>query len=141
MIINASNTSNIFKTVKSLGKYLFKNLPSSVDFRFANNTFEIDLEVLYQIPVDIIKTYGLDEETRDVRTLKITISLTSYSNKIRINLIENSEDEKTLGHTTIDMSKYNDVSSQEFFKVAMDKIQKFIKRRLETIFTDYDFLF
>ena len=136
MKIFASKQQSPAQRVNSLGKYLFKNLPGAIDFKKSSNMFDVYTIVLYQIPYDIIKKYDITEEKyKEVYEMTININLTTYSNKIRVNFIELTPEELTLGHHVYDHTKY------PTFKPLKDDILWYLEDRLSRRYEDYDFLF
>jgi len=122
--------------VNTLGKYLYKNLAGAYDFKKSSNMFDVYTVVLYQIPYEIIKKYDLQEDKyKEVHEMEINISITTYGNKIRVNFIELTPEEVTLGHHAYDLEKYKN------YKDLRDAIYWFLCDRLSKRYEDYDFLF
>ena len=141
-ILSAFKYENLTQLVKSLGKYLFNHLSGATNYQVFNNNVEIDELILYQVPYEIIKKYNLQNiDETDVKEMEIKIFITTYQNKIRMNLIAEDEYEVTLGHMTFNMDKYKDIDANKFFKIAKDKVESYIIRRLNAVFEGYEFLF
>lgn len=125
--------------VNSVGKFLYKNIDGSIDFKKSSNMFDVYFIVLYQIPTELIKHYGLetkvDKDTLDVHEMTININLTTYQDKIRCNVIEQDPDEITLGCKVCNLQRYDDLYQ------LRDDILRYIKKRLEKRYEGYDFLF
>lgn len=131
--------------INSLGKYLFKNLGGSINFKKSSNTFTLWTLILYQIPYSIIKKYNLPNiQETDVQEMTICIDMTTYQNKLRFNIIEETPDQQTLGCKVINLqlSKYQNVkTNQELFHIVMEELQKYIYSQLSKRYDGYDFLY
>ena len=136
MIIYAAKQPTPSQRVNSLGKYLYKNISGAFDFKKSANMYDVYMIVLYQIPYEIRKKYDITEgKYKEVNEMTININITTYSNKIRINFIEQTPEELTLGHHVYDLAKY------PTFKPLSEDIIWFLQNRLEKRYEDYDFLF
>lgn len=131
--------------LNSLGRYLFKNLAGATSFKKSSNTFEINTIVLYQIPLDIKKKYNLpDDEITDVQEMNLNLNITTYQNKLRFNIIEETPDALTLGCKVINLGlqKYQKAkTNQQLFELVMNDLQKYIYQSLEKRYSDYEFLY
>lgn len=144
MIIYSANLPQISQTINSLGKYLYKNLSGAINYKKTANMFDIWTIVLYQIPAEIIKKYGITEDKyKDVNEMTININLTTYDQKIRVNLIEETPDELTLGSKTFNLEKLRkqNPNQQAYFDIIKDAIEAYLYQRLEKRYGDYDFLY
>lgn len=124
---------------------MFKNLAGATSFKKYSNTFEINTIVLYQIPLDIKKKYNLpDDETTDVQEMNLNLNITTYQNKLRFNIIEETPDALTLGCKVINLGlqKYQKAkTNQQLFELVMNDLQKYIYQSLEKRYSDYEFLY
>ena len=130
--------------VNSIGKYLYKNLSGAINFKKSSNMFDVWTIVLYQIPQEIAKKYNLSiEESQQVNEMLLDINLTGYNTKIRVNIIEESPDEMTIGSQTFDLEKYKTryTNQQACFTAIKDSIEAYIIRRLKHRYEDYEFLY
>lgn len=110
--------------VLKLGQYLYKNLDSAYDFKRSGNTTDVYLIVLFQ-PYD-----GAEYEE-----MKVNISITTYQNKIRVNILEVDPLERTIGSKVFlpDMLKQ--------FPDTKKKILSYVENRLKKVYNNYDFYF
>lgn len=124
---------------------MFKNLAGATDFKKSSNTFEINTIVLYQIPLDVKKKYNLpDDETTDVQEMNLNLNITTYQNKLRFNIIEETPDALTLGCKVVNLNlqKYQKAkTNQQLFEIVIAELQKYVYQRLEKRYADYDFLY
>ena len=84
-----------------------------------------------------ITAYYQDTSRLDssIEEMNIDINITTYSNKLRINIISLDENEKTIG---------SDVYTPEFLEdlqKAYNKIMNRIKYRMSKEFSKYEFIF
>ena len=145
MYIQSTTTTSASQLVNQIAKYFYMNLAGAVDFKKSSNLAEVWTIVLYQVPIDIIRKYNLPESYKDVSEMLISISLTPYITpqgmKLRVNLIEESPDELTLGHKTFDIEKLQVNRNKEYFDEILNKVEFYLKQRLEKRYQDYDFLY
>lgn len=142
--ITSAKLPQASQVLNSLGKYLYKSLDGSTDYAKSSNMFEITLIVLYEIPQEIRNKYHIsDKKYSSLNQMEISLNLTTYASKIRINLIESGKSEKTLGHTTIDLLKYHNkgLKPSQYFDAIRESTEKFIVKTLEKNFEGYEFIF
>ena len=120
--------------VNAIGKYLYKHIDSAYKIGFKANMCDIYITVYYQIPGELISKYSLDSP--EVDEMNVNINITPYSDKIRVNIIDMSEMEKTIGTFTFKPENYsNDL--QAIRQYVLDQIQK----KLIKTYEDYEFIF
>ena len=105
------------QAVNIIGKYLFKHIDGAYSFKKGANTYDVYFTILYQLKED----YRTDKD-HDMHEMNINISITTYSDKLRMNIIEISPREKTLGFNTFSLSKFDDL--QAGYELVMRAIQK-----------------
>lgn len=135
MNITANKTLTLSQNVNTIGKYLYKNLAGAFDFKKSSNMFDVYTVVLYQIPIEYIRRYNLNEEQSDVKEMIINLNLTTYQDKIRFNVIEQDPDEMTLGCKVCQLSKYKNYAQ------LRDDIVAYLKKQLQKRYSGYEFLF
>ena len=85
----------IQQVLNKVGKYLYKHIDSSYKIQFSGNMCDVYIKVYYQLKYwDRIP--GKGPEYNDVHEMPININLTTYQNKIRVNIIEADENERIL---------------------------------------------
>lgn len=132
----SGNQLTASQQVNRLGKYLYKNLDGAFKIKNTSNTCDVYVTVLYQIPSEILKKYNItDEKYTDVHEMTVNISITTYQNKVRINVIEVTEGEKTIGFDLYDPTDLIDL------KASAQKIYSRVCKRIAKEFKDYEFLF
>ena len=117
------------QAVNIIGKYLFKHIDSAYNFKKGANTYDIYFTILYQL-----KEGYRTEEDHDMHEMNINISITTYSDKLRMNIIEISPREKTLGFNTFALTKFNDL------QFGYELVMKTVRKRLAKEYEDYDFI-
>lgn len=118
------------QAVNIIGKYLFKHIDGAYNFKKGANTYDVYFTILYQLKED----YRTDKD-HDMHEMNINISITTYSDKLRMNIIEISPKEKTLGFNTFPLSKFDDL--QAGYELIMNTLMK----RLSKEYQNYDFIF
>ena len=120
--------------VNRLGKYLHQQLDGAYKMKISPNTVDVYITVLYQLPMYVGKKQQ-KVYVGDVEEMTLDINLTTYANKIRINIIELTPDEKTISFDSYLAEKFIDLEASKVF------IEKLIRRKIAKEFEDYEFLF
>ena len=119
--------------VNNLGRYLYKHIDSAYKGVNSANTYDVYMIVYYQLPGE--KQIPGKDDINDVHEMIINLNLTTYQNKIRLNMNEVTEDEWTFGQMIISPEKLEDMDKVR--KMILDRVHK----RLEKQFSEYDFIF
>ena len=122
------------KLVNKVGKYLNQTLDGAYKYRISPNMNDIYLIVLYQYPYKALRP-GDPDRLSEVQEMHIDINITTYQNKLRMNLIEMSPDERTLGFFVIAPEKIKDL---EF---ARAWVLQNLHKTLNKLFEGYIFLY
>lgn len=121
--------------VNKVGQYLYKNIDGSIKAVRSSNTYDIYTLVYYQLD-RLDQVPGRENEGyNDMHEMMLNISLTTFQNKIRVNIHEVSPDEYTFGYFTVPPEKLEDL--QDAKKLIYAKVCKLISKHYE----DYNFLF
>lgn len=122
--------------VNRIGKYLYKHIDGAFRMQTSPNTCDVYVTVLYQIPPEFLQKYGIkDEKYEQVYEMIINLNITTYQNKLRVNVIEMTDKEKTLG---CDVYKPEILENlQQSAELIFNKVCK----RISRAFKDYEFLF
>ena len=118
------------QAVNIIGRYLFKHIDGAYNYKKGANTYDIYFTILYQL-----KEEYRTENDHDMHEMNINISITTYSDKLRMNIIEISPREKTLGFNTFALTKFDDLQS------GYELVMKTVQKRLQKEYEDYDFIF
>lgn len=120
--------------VNRVGKYLYKNLDGAFKIKNSSNTCDVYTTVLYQIPY-LQQIPGRGKEYNDVHEMTLNLNITTYQNKVRINIIEMDPNERTIGY---DLYKPEVLEDLDFAcKLIFQKVCK----RISKAYQEYDFLF
>lgn len=120
--------------VKQVGKYLYNHIDGAFKYKSSSNMYDVYLTLLYQIPYwDRIP--GKGSEYNDVHEMTININLTTYQNKIRVDVIEMTPEQRTLGYDLFAPEKLKNLEE------AMHFIYNKVKKRISKAYSEYDFLF
>lgn len=120
--------------VNDLGKYMYKSLDGSYRMNKSGNMFDLYTVAYYQIP-QLSSKPGGETTYSDMYEMSFNINFTTYSNKIRVNIIELSPDEQTVGHFVVDSSKLQEMKPAKEY--VMNKIYKILNKYFE----GYEFIF
>ena len=136
MYILSSSNVNLNKVVNSLGKAIYKRLEGSYSFKKTSNMYEIKSTILYQIPKQISDRYNLvDEERNKVNVMDVTVNITTYSDKIRVEVIEVTPEEKTIAFRTFKSDWFDNIQT------GINYVYSFITSSIEKEFNGYELLF
>lgn len=120
--------------VNRVGKYLYKNLDGAFKIKNLSNTCDVYTTVLYQIPY-LQRIPGKGKEYNDVHEMTLNLNITTYQNKVRINIIEMDPNERTIGY---DLYKPEVLEDLDF---ACQLIFQKVCKKISKAYEDYDFLF
>lgn len=121
---------NLTQQVNRISRYLYNHIDSAYRYKTSSNTVDVYMTVMYQLPV-VRRPIG-DQE---VHEMHIIISVTTYADKIRVNLIEISPDERTLGHMAIPEDLVDNLEGLK--KYILARIQKLLNK----LYANYDFIY
>lgn len=122
--------------VNKVGNYLYRHIDGAFKFKKTTNMYDVYFIVVYEIPEHIRKTYNLTApEFTKLNEMTININITTYRNKIRVDTIEVTPEEQTLGFDLFPPEKLQDLNKA--LELIMTKVRKRITKRFE----DYEFLF
>ena len=119
--------------VNRIGKYLYKHIDGAYDIKNSPNMCDVYIMLLYQIP-KLERNFGHPEEG-EMHEMDIDINITTYQNKIRVNVIEISPEERTLGCYVISEEVLQNLEE------AKDIILRKIVKRVSKVYEDFDFIF
>lgn len=120
--------------VNRLGKFLYKHIDGSFNYKKSSNMYDVYMTILYQLPVDK-QDEAKGKEFNDLHEMTLDINITTYMNKVRVNVIEMTPEEKTIGYDLYEPEKLEDLVK------ASETILKKIQKRISREFREYDFLF
>lgn len=121
--------------VNKVGKYLYKHLDGGFKYKTSSNMCDVYVTLLYAIPPKLMKVYNLDSKYGDVHEMTLDLNITTYQNKIRVNVIEVTPEERTLGFDVFPPEKLQDLQS------AKEMIFEKVCKRVSKAYEDWDFLF
>lgn len=122
------------KKINKIGKYLYKNIDSAYKFKTSSNMCDVYMTVYYeyeypgQSPSD-------NKERSDLMEMGIDINITTYQNKIRVNLYEVTPNEATVSYMRYDPEELVDLD------YAQSLILRDVRKSLEKRYEDYEFIF
>lgn len=122
------------QVVNKVGKYLYRGIDGREKIKFTGNTCDVYITVYYQIPA-FKQDPKDDPSVNDLHEMTVNINITTYQNKIRVNVIAVTPQEQTLGYDLYHPDEVQNVAQ------ACEKIYKKVCMRLAKAFKDFDFLF
>lgn len=115
--------------VNRIGKYLYRGLSGAFKFKISPNMYDVYITLLYREPY----VRGISDTT--IHEMVIDINITTYMNRIRVNVIELSPQEKTLGFDVYEPeSLYN-------LEEGVAMIYNNVCKRISKAYKEYEFLF
>ncbi len=124
----------VSQLINRVGKYLKRTIDGVYDYSTGANTCNLKMVAYYQFP-QLSKKPGGPTTYSDLYEMSFDISLTTYANKVRVNLIEISPEEQTLGHFVVGPEKLYDMIE------ARDLILNKLRKILNKYFEGYEFVF
>ena len=131
MKITAEQKLQSGQIVNSVGRYLYKHIDTA--YRIENHANEVD--IYFEIAYELLPEYRKTSDDEEVNVMSININITTYQNKIRVNVIEVSPKERTLGYILIPPEKFKDMN--EGMKLVLAKVQNKVAKS----FKEYEFYF
>ena len=120
--------------VNRVGKYLYNNLDGAFKYKTSSNTCDVYFTLLYQLPLDMQEP-DKGKEYNDVHEITVDINITTYQNKVRVNVIEMTPMQRTLGYDLYEPYILENLEN------AKKRILNKIIKRVSKAYSDYDFLF
>ena len=123
------------KLVNIVGQYLYRHIDGAYKSVKSSNTYDVYMKVYYQLPRGQQVPGRESEGYNDMHEMTINISLTTYQNKIRVNIHEVTPEEWTFGYILVTPEKLQDVQNSK--KLIYDKVCSKIAKHYD----GYNFLF
>lgn len=101
------------KIVENLGMYLYKNLDTAYKYTKSSNSFDVYL-------------VAINSEDTENDKVAIDISITTYQDRIRVNCIDLTERERTLGYDAFKLETFNILP--EGYQIVLNKVLKRISK-------------
>ena len=120
--------------VNRIGKYLYDHIDGSFKFSRSSNMCDVYFTLLYQLPIHL-QDESRGQEYNDVHEITIDINITTYQNKVRVNTIELSPMQRTLGYDLYEPYILEDLES------AKRKIYNKVCKKVYKAYSEYEFLF
>lgn len=120
--------------VNKVGRYLYKNMDGAFQMKSTSNTFDVYTTLLYELLPEFQSPRNSNEEN-DVQEMTLNLSITTYQNKIRLNIIEVDPNERTLGYFLYPPELFDNMET------AFTKIQRDFNRTVTKKYERYEILF
>ena len=115
--------------VNIIGHYMYNWLDGAFKFKTSPNTFDVYITLLYREP------YIKDVSDPEIHEMVLDLNITTYLNKIRVNVIELSPEERTLGFDLYEPESLYNIED------GVTLIFKKVCKRIARAYRDYEFLF
>lgn len=129
ILCSSENKIPASKQVIRLGNYIYNHLDGAYKQVRSGNTVDVYSIFLYQLRPE----YG--GKINDVQEMHIDINLTTYQNKVRLNVVEITPMERTLGSSVISEAKLEDLRS------AMDYVLQLVAKHITRSYKEYMLLY
>ncbi len=113
------------KLVNKLGKSLKNSIDGVYAIQFMPNTCRLKMRMYYQ----------LIDDSDSFRELHLFIDITTYQNKLRINITEDTSDEQTIGQVILTQEQATNL------KLVKNKVLNCIDKSIAKKFEKYDYLY
>ena len=129
--IRSANQNNLPAStqVNRVGKYLYNHLDGAYKYTKSPNMYDVYVTLLYQLKPE----YG--GGVNEVEEMTININITTYQNKVRVNTIEMTPMERTLGYDIMKPEEMIDLQK------AMEIIKWKVGNRIRKAYKEYIILF
>lgn len=118
-------SSNSGSIVNKVGKYLKNNIDGAYKIKFSPMECEVTMRMYYQVP----------EEPDTTDEMQFLLNITSYQNKVRVNITEDTAMEKTIGQVILTPEELKNLT------LAKRKILSKVRRFIEKEYSEYDFIY
>lgn len=115
---------SVNQQVNRIGKYLYKHLDGATKAVKSSNMIDVYTVLLY----------SEKDNLAEVSEMLIDINVTTYQNKIRVNVVEVTPEERTLGFDLYLPEEVEDLSTA--YKIIFNKVIQ----RCSKAYEDYEFL-
>ena len=129
--IRSANQNNLPAStqVNRVGKFLYNHLDGAYKYTKSSNMYDVYVTLLYQLKPE----YG--GGVNEVEEMTININITTYQNKVRVNTIEMTPMERTLGYDIMKPEEMIDLQK------AMEIIKWKVGNRIRKAYKEYIILF
>lgn len=118
------------QAVNIVGRFLYNHIDGAYNIKRSANSVDVYFIILYQKKEEL-----REDSDKDMHEMKLNINITTYDDKLRMNIIELSPEERTLGFNTFALAKFDDLNS------GYNLVMKTLEKRLNKYYEDYDFIF
>lgn len=124
----------VSQLINRIGKYLKKTIGGAYSMKIGVNECTVNIVVYYQVPYLPDKPGG-ELTYSDLKEMSYSLNMTTYANKLRVNLIEISPEEQTLGHFVLPEDKIQDMLQAR--SLILGKVTSILNKT----FQGYEFVF
>lgn len=121
-------------SVNKVGKYLYSKFDSRDSIKFQANKCKVYFTLYYQLSEDR-RIADSDDDVNKMHEMQMCIDLTTYSNSLRVEIIEISPEECTISYLICDEKLLDNLD------VLRAKILNKLRKDISKRYVDYDFIF
>lgn len=120
-----SATLNPGTCINKVGKYLNKNIDGAYKISFSPMHCEVKMRMYYQTP----------DDPDSFKEMKFIIDITSYQNKLRVNITEDTKNEKTIGQLILFPEELTDLPLVKY------KVMETLIKSIDKEYKGFDFVY
>ena len=124
IVCASQKTPDANQLINKIGKYLNKNIDGAFKIKFGPMYCELTMRMYYQIPRDL-----------ELKKMKFIINITAYSNKLRVNITEDTPAEKTIGQVILMPQDFSDLN------LIREKVLAELKKDIAREYAEYEFIY
>ena len=116
--------------INQIGKYIYHNIDGAVSYKTKPNKSIVTFLMYFQNDPDKVEQSDID-----LQEIKIEIDITTYNNKIRVDMIELDPNERTLGYYLYSPESASDI------RYIKDDILNKLNRRIRKFYGQFLYLY
>lgn len=128
ILIAATNTNppkpDANQLINKVGKYLNKNIDGAFKIQFLPMACRVTMRMYYQVPGH-----------KELKEMHFFVDITAYSNKLRVNLTEDTPMEKTIGQVIVSPEQLNDL------ELLRDRVLFELEKSINKEYAEFEFVY
>lgn len=120
----------INQQINQIGKYMYHNIDGAIGYKTKPNESIVTFLMYFQDDPDKVTQSDID-----LQEIKIEIDITTYNNKIRVDMIELDPNERTLGYYLYSPESADDM------KYIKDDILNKLNKRIRKFYGQFLYLY
>lgn len=120
----------INQQINQIGKYIYHNIDGAISYKTKPNKSIVTFLMYFQYDPDKVGKSDID-----LQEIKIEIDITTYNNKVRVDIIELDPNERTLGYYLYSPESTDDM------KYMKDDILNKLNKRIRKFYGQFLYLY